>query len=545
VLNKSAFQVATQQLNLSGQIRSLGSALAQAKSLRGNGKGPTFIFSDFQKNDFSTKLLTQFDSTRAIFLVPIASGTIQNVYVDSISLDDAFVRRGTDLTLRIRLRNGGTEAISNCQVKVFVGDRQAAAYRTAIGLEKTGTTAVRIRLESTELKRCRVEVEDFPVTFDNTYYFTLKPSPQIRIIDIATGNPATQRLYANEALFSYSKSTPQAVDYRQLESANLILLQQASVSASLRENIKRLVERGSSVVIVPPSTASGRASYTQLLQELGIGTVQWEPVATGAPTLRDIAAPSPQDPFFRDVFAAQSRQPVLPRVSPVLRWSRSGTDILRLQDGDGYLASFNSGRGTIYLFSAPFEEAYSDFTAHALFVPVMYRLAMQSFRDEQQPAYRLNQRTVVVAVPEAENNAEQVFKLTKDSLTFIPVQRLQAGVLRFDVPPGMQTPGYYQLVRNGREVRTLAFNFDKRESELAYYSADELRSLIGKNHPNVQVYDASGGQSVAAQYQAERVGTPLWQYCLWAALACLLAEALLLRFMTNRITKVEPTAVAA
>ncbi|SMB97850.1 conserved hypothetical protein [Hymenobacter roseosalivarius DSM 11622] len=542
-LNKFAFQAATGQLTVSGQAESLGALLAKGKGF--SGKGQTFIFSDFQKNSFSSDFLSQLDSTDKIFLVPLAQNEVsQNVYVDSVGLDDAFVRRGTDIILRIRLRNGGQVPVANCQVRLFIGDKQAAVYRAAINIESPTITSVRVRIDSNELQRCRVEIEDFPVTFDNTYYFTLQPSPQIRIVDLATGEPATQRLYANESLFSYSRSSPQAVNYRLLEGANLALIQQPLVDASLRENIKRLVEKGGSVVIVPPSLAAGRASYTQLFRDLGIGSVQWEPVPTGAPILRDVAAPSLQNPFFKEVFATQNRQPVMPKVSPVLRWSRSGTDILRLQDGDGYLASFSSGRGIVYLFSAPFESSYSDFTNHALFVPVMYRLAMQSFRNDQNPAYRLNQRTVAVAMSEETDKAEQVFKLTKDSSTFIPVQRFQAGELRFDVPPGMQTPGFYQLTRNEQIIKTLAFNFDKRESNLARYSADKLRTLLGQNHPNIQIYDAAGGQTLAAQYRAERIGTPLWQYCLWAALACLLAEGLLLRFMTRRST-VEPVAMAA
>ena len=95
----------------------------------------------------------------------------------------------------------------------------------------------------------------------------------------------------------------------------------------------------------------------------------------------------------------------------------------------------------------------------------------------------------------------------------------------------MQQPGFYRLTRNGQTVTQLAFNNDKRESELAGYTAAELRQLIGPNRPNVQVYEPSQGTTVAARYKAERVGTPLWQYCLWAALACLLAEVLLLRFL--------------
>ena len=404
----------------------------------------------------------------------------------------------------------------------------------------------RVRLTGERAQPCRIELEDYPVTFDNTYYFSLQPSPKIQVMDVrASGAVATQRLYANEPLFAYTSAASGGLNYQQLEKANLIIVQgQARIEAGLRETLKRVTQRGGSVVVIPSGETAGRASYDQLFRELGVGPVQWE--ATDArPVLRDVAMPDRRNPFFRDVFGAQSRQPVMPKAAPVLRWSRSGTDILRMQDGDGFLASFSSSNGKLYLFAAPFDETHTDFTQHALFVPVMYRLAMQSYQREQQPAYRLNQGTVVVNVENTTNAAgEQVYKLTKDSLSFIPAQRMQAGTIRFDVPAGMHDPGFYTLTRNNQPVATLAFNHDKRESVLAAYSADELRQLIGPNQKNVQVYDASKGESVAARYKTERVGTPLWQYCLWAALACLLAEVLLLRFL-GRSKTAEPVAVAA
>ena len=61
----------------------------------------------------------------------------------------------------------------------------------------------------------------------------------------------------------------------------------------------------------------------------------------------------------------------------------------------------------------------------------------------------------------------------------------------------------------------------------------------------MQVYDAAQGESVAARYRSERVGTPLWRYCLALALACLLAEVLLLRFLGRPAAAPQPAAVAA
>ena len=550
LLSIAAYRAAVEQLAISAQdhllVNELGKYLNQ-----GNRKGKqVFVFSDFQKSTFPSQTIKAIDSTQQVFLVPLAGKQTQNIYVDSVLLDDAFIRANTDLILRIRLKNGGTVDVPECRGKLFVGSRQAAVFRVAVPAGQTATATVRIRLENTRQEQCRVTLEDFPVTFDNNYYFTLQPSPKITILSVATSDePAIRRLYANEPLFTYSTVSPQRIEYGQLAGANMLFLYEVpQLDAGLRDNLRRIMQAGGSLVIVPPVGTAGRASYTQLFKELGLSTLQWEPALTaGTPVLNDVAMPDLQNPFFRNVFEKQSRQAVLAKAAPVVRWSRSENTILQLRDGDGYLAEFGSGRGKVYLFAAPFSGGYSDFTTQPLFVPVMYRLAMQSYRNDERPAYRLNQGIVTLTLPENQRDtpAEQVVKLTKDSLTFIPAQRVLNGVLRLEIPPGMNAPGFYNLTRNGRILTQLAFNTDKRESELVAYSLAELQQLIGPNRPNIQVYDASSGQSVAARYRAERVGTPLWRYCLALALACLLAEVLLLRFMGRRELAVRPAGVVA
>jgi len=545
-LTDAAYSSTVEQLTISGHTASLQGAVNRLTDGEPKASGQAYIFSDFQKNDFSPQLLTKLDTAQQVFLVPVASKEGKNVYVDSLMLDDAFMRADADLPIRVRLRNGGSIAANNCQVKLFIGERQAAAFQTTVEAGSSSTTTVRVRLSGRDLQKCRVEVEDFPVTFDNTYYFTLQPAPKIRIAELAAGNAVAQRLYANEPLFNYTLSNPYGIGYRVLGAANMVLLQEIPrIEASLRENLRQAVTKGATLVIVPPANVTSKPSYDAFFYDLGVGPIQWEPASNKKPELRDLASPSLQNPFFRDVFAQQSRPAVMPKAAPVLHWARSGTDILRMRDGEAYLAGFPVGQGMVYLFAAPFSGGYSDFTNQALFVPVMYRLAMQSYQNDQQPAYRLNQRSVALVVREMPTGTESVFKLVQDSLTFIPAQRTQGGELRFDVPPGMQVPGFYQLSQDGKIVTTLAFNFDKRESNLSHYSAQELRAMIGPNRPNVRVYDASTGESVAAQYRAERVGTPLWRYCLAMALACLLAEVLLLRFGGRRQATLQPAVAAA
>jgi hypothetical protein len=305
----------------------------------------------------------------------------------------------------------------------------------------------------------------------------------------------------------------------------------------------QVTKHGGSVVIVPAGKMIGRESYHQLFKSLGLGGEQWSTVA-GSPMMQEVAIPSRNTPFFKDVFGAQPRQVTMPQAAPVVNWGRNGTDILQLRDGDSYLTEFQSNSGKVFVFAAPFDRAYSDFSAHALFVPVLYRLAMLSYDSNQQAAYRLTAPSVSLVVPRGENSAtEASIRLVQDSAVFVPTQRTQGAEMQLSIPTEMHLPGFYEVQQQGKVLTTLAFNADRHESELATYSVAELRALIGPNQPNVRVLD--GGQPEAvARYQAEQTGQPLWRYCLLLALACLLVEGLLLRFGRPKPTVMQ-SAVAA
>ncbi|WP_188563600.1 BatA domain-containing protein [Hymenobacter frigidus] len=528
--NKVSYKVALDELKLDAQADA-------AKSLVNTSNTQLYLLSDFQKSAFNSKVFEGLDSKRTVVLVPVKGKETANVYVDSVWVDDAFVRLRTNLSLHIRMRNGGSVELSDCPVKVFLTGKQVAAFRVRLAAGEVATSVVQVQVSDTLVALGRVVTEDAPVTFDNTYYFTLQPATNINILEIGAELVA-QQLYANESLFNYTYTRPERLDYGVLRQANLVLVRGLTiVDAGLREALRAVVQRGGSVVVVPSPLVGAHASYQQLFRDLGLGTVQWE-AAAAVPELRNVAMPNAQEPFFRDVFGARQRAVTMPRVAPVLRWARTGKDILRLQDGESYLAGFGSGAGQVYVFSAPFEKAYSDFSTHALFVPVMYRMAMLSYRNEQLPAYQLTQNSLALKLPveptQAARRTEQAnetgLRLVKDSLTLIPAQRMVGQEVQLSLPESMQEPGFYQVRRQNKVLTTLAFNQSKQESELAAYSAAELRQLIGPNRPNIQVVEAGADGAGLARFEAEQTGQPLWRYCLLAALLGLLAEVLLVRF---------------
>ncbi len=523
--------------NQGAMVRGWGNAEVR-RALQDEQQGALYLFSDFQKSEMPLPIMQQLKAQGSVVLVPLVAKPTGNIYVDSVWLNDAFVRVRANVSLHIRLRNGGAAAVTDCPVKVLLGRQQVATLQVSVGAGQASEAVVQVQLPDSKLALGQIVTQDAPVTFDNTYYFTLQPAAAISVLEIGQ-EPATRSAYANEPLFSYAFAKPQAVDYGVVRRASLVVVREVSqVEAGLREALAGVVRRGGSVVVVPPANPSSQVSYHELFKALGIGGEQWQAGATSQLARQEVLMPSARDPFFKDVFGAQPQRVVMPQVAPVLRLGRAGTDILRLRDGDGFLTEFSSGMGKAYVFAAPFAKEYSDFAAHSLFVPVLYRLAMLSYRADQLPAYRLTTPALALTVPtEVDQPAgeEASYRLVHDSAMYIPVQRMQGGQLHLDVPTGLSMPGFYELQHKGQVVTTLAFNAAKQESELAAYSGAELRQLIGANHPNVQVLDNGAQPATLARFRAEQSGQPLWRYCLLLALACLLAEGLLLRFGRQRV----------
>jgi hypothetical protein len=85
-------------------------------------------------------------------------------------------------------------------------------------------------------------------------------------------------------------------------------------------------------------------------------------------------------------------------------------------------------------------------------------------------------------------------------------------------------------MEGSRRVQGIAFNYDRRESDLHCYTGDEVNALLKRS--GVKYFAVIKGKqaSLAKQIHDINQGTPLWKYFLLGALAFLLAEILLIRF---------------
>ncbi|SIR20287.1 BatA domain-containing protein [Pontibacter lucknowensis] len=486
-----------------------------------------FLFSDFQKSYFEPSLLSRVDSNRVYHLVPLKAEGTSNVFVDSVYLADEFVRPGTEGTLYVRLYNAGDKAIADCPVKLVIDNVQLATLSIDLPPKQITETAINFIIRGEGSKRAWVEVEDYPVEFDNLYYFVLQPSGRLSITEIS-GNEASplQRLYRNEPLFQIQRFSPNNIDYARLNSSDIIILQGVDeIPAALVSTLDTYVKSGGTLAIVPPSTERS-SSYVTLMQSLSIPAS----LNAGSSTKTSLAIPDRDNPFFKTIFADYDPKMQMPASVRKLVWSRSSEDILKYRGGAPYLSRFDRGQGKVYLMAAPLLPEQNELVNHALFVPVMYRLAISSYKQEQQIAYRLQNMAITVPI-QKQVGGENIFKLVKDSTVFIPEQQVRGGRLVFNVPPDLDEAGFYELQHQGEVVSSFAFNFDKQESVLDQYSPAELRGFLPEGQRHVHVYDYSDTFSLKSEFEKRFFGVTLWKYCLLLCLIFLMAEIALIRFL--------------
>ena len=204
---------------------------------------------------------------------------------------------------------------------------------------------------------------------------------------------------------------------------------------------------------------------------------------------------------------------------------------MRLQSGNTFLTSVESGKGIIYLCASPLDETSSNFPRHALIVPVMLKAAMRGF-SSFQPAYTVG-KNAIIELSNVQLSGDNILHMVNQSAKFdiIPETRMINNKPAISEHGQVKAAGNYSLESNGKMIAAVSYNFDRRESELTSYTIDELKSMAEKARlQTINFFDSNHELTHSVAVQNE--GIRLWKYCIWLALFFILCEILLIRFMS-------------
>lgn len=474
-----------------------------------------FFLTDFQQTTAGAFEAIQ-DSTNQYHLVNVTCPEKRNISVDTVFLVNPFLVPNQKNSLQVRLKNQGP-LVNDLQIKFFINDQQSAT--TSIDIEANASHTVTFELSGrlNKINRCLISFEDFPITFDNDYYFTLNQAAQINIVEISSqDNSPISKVYKNNDLFNFVSYQSENISYPTLERADLLVINGLqTLENGLKAQIEKHLVEGKTVVFIPSEKApSYQFATTTVARDSSSSKVL-------------LSIPDLKNPFFENIFESISEEAQMPEVSSMYNWQTNDIQLLKTKTGQAFLSHLFQ-KGKLYVFAGPLEAPFTNFHQHALFVPVMQRIAELSSSNSQALAFSVDQTNIALAVDSIPNG--QLYKLKKDGSELIPSQRLSANELVLDMPKYLLTPGFYDLTLGEQLFTTIAFNHSKKESNLTILPIEEIEArLSGIKHLNLyQPQDAASFSKIMKEKYHQR---ELWKYALILSLIFLFAESVLLRFL--------------
>ncbi len=498
-----------------------------------NRKNQIFWLSDFQKSTLGDLNKIKLDSSQQYYIVPIKADNTPNVAIDSIWLENPFVKPQTTNQLNVKVRNFGTENFPNFTLKLFLDNQQVST--TTLNLTSKGSLQAQFNftVSSGGWKQGKVSFEDFPVVFDNEYFFSLNASPQIDILHLFDSNPTSfvKNVFSNENAFNINSQNVNNIDVKKVENMSFIVLDEVrSISGELARIITQEVQKGATLLVIP--TTQGGEGFKDFLSGFGVKNYVFEKneeqSENAQKTTAELGGIDLNQPFFKGIFEKIPQNMQMPYAGVGASWQNSGENLLNFKNKRPFLSKFQAQKGTVYLCASPFRDAFTNFPKHAIFVPVMYQMAMLSKTAGERLAYTFQDRIIKIKTQAPPKN--QLFELVKDKLKLTPSQRWVDGELTLEIPEQATDAGFYSLRLGKENIRNLAFNYEKSESNMDFYSANEIQSIFGKNK-NVQVYDILKSKNFVQGFQERNLQYNLWKYMLIVVLCCLALEIALMRLL--------------
>lgn len=543
LVNKEEFSTLLDEVKISPATRKISDIISRQEDVlseSGSKSNIAYLISDFQKSMSNIDQLKA-DSLIDLNFVPLTAAIKNNVYIDTCWFDTPVRQLNQLEKLHVRIINNSENAVENNSVKLFINGVQ----RTLAGFSMAAHAETEVLLsfpnKESGSQQCQVALNDYPVTFDDAFYFSYEVSKNIAVLCInpsetgAASRPAyLNNLFGMDSVFQIKNSEENKLEYATLNTYNLIILNELkTISSGLGQELKRFLNNGGSVLIFPSASADLEAYKTFLT---GLGANYYERLDTTNTKIEKINL---EHIVYKDVFdkkATQLSNLDLPKVFNHFvcsKLTRSREDfLLRLQNGDDFLADYKIGNGNLYLSAVTLQPDFSNFAKHALFVPTIYMIALNS--QIQRPLFYTlgkdeNMETTQLIT------GENVYHVRKEASDFdiIPEHRIIDTKAQINIHNQLSEGGNYDLYAGKEKVMPLSFNFNRMESDLTCYSQEELQAIIEDKQVNHMHLLYSGEKNLTSIININE-GKKLWKWCIILALLFLAFETLLLRFMPSR-----------
>ncbi len=531
-ISRDEFIERVNEIHASPAVRTLNEILSIQQKLlteqSGNVK-TSYIISDFQQSLLEDSSIG-IDSSISVLLIPIKAISAENLYIDSCWFQSPILQMNQNAQLTARIRNSSEKNYERIPIRLTINDKQRALASFDIKANEATEVSMPYTINEDGIQSGALEIDDFSITFDDKLWFSYFVTNEVPILCI---NGNKENLYLNslfekDSLVRFTNVPEGNIAFTDFRKFRLIILNElSSVSSGLLQQLVPFVNEGGSIAIIPSAITSPQG-YNEFLSTLHTGNFGNEDTAN-----TKISTINLEHPLYDNVFDEIPENIDLPVVYshyPIQFDTRTLQEpLLKLLNGETFLNVFQVEKGKVYLFAVPFDPSYSNFPKHAIFVPTLYKMAVSSILQEN--LYYTIGKNDVISLADIDLGNEEVLHLKGKNFEFdiIPEHRRTNSSLDVYVHQQILQAGDYEIQKDNSPVKGISFNYNRKESEMIFYTTEKLKEIIKEKYPgNVQVFDA-GNKPFAETLNEFSKGISLWKLFVILALAFLLAEAIVLR----------------
>ncbi|MCX6256715.1 MAG: BatA domain-containing protein [Bacteroidia bacterium] len=489
---------------------------------------PLYLVSDFQKTTANISQIKN-DTSFQISLIPVSAQSANNLYIDSCWFEAPGRKYNQAEELLVRIVNKSGESYQNIPVKLYINDSLKSL--SSFNIEKNTSENLKLSYVCTTkgIINGRIEIVDYPVTYDNTFYFSYSLADKIRVLTLSdnTASKYLNALFSKDNYVDLTSSNSNNINYSGMPGYNLIILDEIkSLSSGFVQELVSFIGNGGTVLFFPSSNGDIE-SYNRLFSSIRANII------TGISSDKiNIDKVNFDADIYRDVFTHIEEKVDLPVVYKhfvFTKYSHTSQEaILSARDENIFFRS-DYQKGRIYISAVPTDEHSSTFAKHPVFVPTVFNIALNSQTSGRLYFTIGNDESIDISnLTVNDYNLLHISNLS-GKFDFIPEHKASEGSVRLFVHGVIRMADNYLVKSQSKPVTGVSFNYNRSESDLACYDSNELKEIIAKNDlKNFNIIDAKD-QLLTNAIQQTRQGKQLWKIFIILSLIFIGCEIAILR----------------
>src|SRR5262249_30790271 len=431
-----------------------------------------YLVSDFQAAGWDKSRTTKLSADVELKPIDVGESDAPNIAITKVTGDNVVFAQKYSGKLTAQVNNSSSRDVD---VPIELKLNDLTLERRQIKLAAGGSAAVEFGGFNVQAgsNRATVEISGDDFALDNRYFFSIRRDDQQKVLVIETpGRGRSESFFLQQALaagenaqHSLTVKTPGTVNPSEVESYQIVVVNDANVGDALAESLKKFAQRGGGLILA----AARHAEPDQFNKFFsGVAPVQLAEIAQGR-----AYAPLSQLRTDHALFApfAKSGRLASPRIYAhrTCRVNDGAITVAALDDGSPIIVDGVSGKGRVVFVATSLDTSWNDVPLTPLYLPLMRRMLEYAKGSGQALESIVGQ--AFGAVVDAEGNRPAIESPSGGRLEDAPADASGDQVIP------ARDPGFYRLKYRDR-IEFVAVNLDTSESDFSHMNVDDFMAEV-------------------------------------------------------------------